>query len=197
MMPEIDVYDFDHTLFRGDTYTVFLLYLFRRRPWLAPLSVFTLLGLLLMALIPWDMRPGKTVAFLPLRLARAWRYAGDFWAEMQAQGRIAPWFRPAENDVPTVVCTATPRFLVEPLFTGRLAIHTLIATELDPRTLRFTGRNNRGPEKVRRLRALFPGARVRIAASDSLRHDKPLLRLARQPMLVKDFTRQTLRPEDL
>jgi hypothetical protein len=191
-MPLIDVYDFDRTIFKHDTYTEFLRYACRRRPWLWPLLLFTLLGGLLMLLFPWDPRLGKRVSFIPMRLLRAPRMMDDFWAEMDRRGWIAPWFRPRENDVPVVICTASPRFMVEPLLKGMREVYCLVATELDPWTLRFYGRNNRGREKVRRLRRLFPHSQVRIACSDSIRHDRALLRIAKHPILVRSFERIAL-----
>ena len=197
-MQLIDVYDFDRTIFKYDTYSEFFRYVCtRHHPWMWVLLIFPLVGFLLMLLMPWDVRLGKTVTFIPIRLMNAPELMEEFWAEMARRGWIAPWFRPRENDVPVVVCTASPRFMVEPLLQGALQVDCLLATELHPRTLRFTGRNTRGGEKARRIRAHFPGCQVRIAGSDSVNHDRALLKMALQPTLVRDFERFALDPEKL
>ena len=197
-MQLIDVYDFDRTIFKYDTYTEFFRYVCtHHHPWMWVLVIFPLVGFLLMLLMPWDVRLGKTITFIPIRLMNAPRLMGEFWEEMARRGWIAPWFKPTENDVPVVICTASPRFMVEPLLQGALQVNCLLATELDPRTLRFTGRNNRGAEKARRIRARFPGCQVRIAGSDSVNHDRALLKMALQPTLVRNFERLALDPEKL
>lgn len=118
-MQLIDVYDFDRTIFKYDTYSEFFRYVCtRHHPWMWILLIFPLVGFLLMLLMPWDVRPGKMITFIPIRLMNAPKLMEDFWAEMIQRGWIAPWFRPRENDVPVVVCTASPRFMVEPLLQG-------------------------------------------------------------------------------
>ncbi len=197
MMQLIDVYDFDRTIFKHDCYTEYFKYVCRHyHRWMYILCVFTFLGLILMALMPWDVRIGKMVTFIPIRIMFKPQRVKDFWKEMEERGWIAPWFQPLENDVPVVICTSSPRFLVEPLLQGARSVHCLLATEMDPRTLRFTGRNNRGEEKARRILEKFPGVQVRIVGSDSLKHDAPILRLAQRPTLVRDFERTELDPKE-
>ncbi len=197
-MQLIDVYDFDRTIFKHDTYSEFFRYVCtRHHPWMWILLIFPLVGLLVMLLIPWDMRIGKTITFIPIRCMYAPQIMEEFWIEMARRGWIAPWFKPRENDVPVVICTASPKFMVEPLLQGVLQVDCLLATELNPHTLRFSGRNNRGKEKARRIRAQFPGCQVRIAGSDSVNHDRPLLRMALRPTLVRNFERIALDPDKL
>ena len=198
MMQMIDVYDFDRTIFKHDCYTEYFKYVCQNyHRWMYILVIFPIIGLILMALMPWDVRFGKTITFIPIRIMFKPERVEAFWKEMDRRGWIAPWFRPAENDVPVVICTSSPRFLVEPLLTGIRQVYGLLATEMDPRTLRFTGRNNRGAEKARRILAEFPGVQVRIVGSDSIRHDGPILRLAQKPTLVRDFERSDIDPKEL
>ena len=196
-MQPIDIYDFDRTIFKHDCYTEYFKYACRKQPWMYLSLIITLLGIIIMALTPWDVRLGKMITFIPIRLLYKPERVRDFWKEMDRIGWVAPWFRPQENDVPVVVCTSSPRFLVEPLLEGVRSVHCLLATEMDPYTLRITGRNNRGEEKARRVREQFPGVEVRIVGSDSLKHDAPILRLAQRPTLVQDFERTELDPKDL
>ena len=194
-MQFIDVYDFDRTLFKHDCYTEFLRYAFSRHRWMWMLIIFPMVGLILMTLLPWSIRLGKRISFVPIKFMDLKKMVPAFWEEMCAKGWIAPWFSPSYNDVPIVVATASPRFLVEPLLTGNLKVHCLLATELDPVSLRITGANNSGREKTRRLLEKFPGCQVRIAGSDSVYHDRALLELALQPTLVRNFDRIPLEIE--
>ena len=61
-MQLIDVYDFDRTIFKYDTYSEFFRYVCtRHHPWMWILLIFPLVGFLLMLLMPWDVRPGKMI----------------------------------------------------------------------------------------------------------------------------------------
>ena len=188
-MAVIDVYDFDHTLFEGETSLAFFFYTLKKRPWILFFMPVLLLSGILLLLFPNDLTIGKRFFLLPLKWVGAFHMIPDFWKEMKLQGRLAPWFHPTENDVPVVICSASPGFLLSPLFVDDLAVAAVLATEVEPSGLHFLTPNTRGPEKVRRLKEAFPEAQIRIAASDSEGHDGPLLQLASVPLLVRHFER--------
>ena len=73
------VYDFDRTIFKYDTYSEFFRYVCtRHHPWMWVLLIFPLVGFLLMLLMPWDVRLGDGYKRQPLHLYRqlSWRPSG-------------------------------------------------------------------------------------------------------------------------
>lgn len=94
---------------------------------------------------------------------RAWRY----WRQKRAR---------------VVIVSASPDIIVAPFARG-LGADALIATQLafddqDRVTGAFDGRNCRGPEKVRRLEAMFgPGVRLAAAYGDTS-GDREMLQIA-------------------
>lgn len=175
-----NVYDFDNTIFAGDSSVRFYLYCARRRP-----------GILL------DL-PGVGLWFFCLKLGlvdktrfkeRLYRYftrlrdihglVAAFWQENFS--RIKPWYL-AQKRGDDVIISASPEFLLAPAC-ARLGV-TLLASQVDPGTGAYTGLNCHGREKVRRLQAAMPECVVDKFYSDS-RSDTPLALLAKEAYLVK------------
>ena len=188
----IDVFDFDGTLFAGDTQLAFTAYALRHRPRTVLFLPLGLPGLVMALLRPHDLAHAKRFFLLPLAKAHAFDLIGPFWEEMKKEGRVD--LSPLGPDRPAVICSASPAFLLRPLFESVPRVVSVIGTELDPETLRILGPNNRGEEKVRRLKALFPEARIRRMLTDSAKHDAPLLALAEEPaVLPKRFRKGDVR----
>ena len=109
------------------------------------------------------------------------------FVESQATGLLRPdalrsWRYWQQRQARLVIVTASPDLIIAPFARG-LAADTLVATELAvDSTGRLTGGfatpNCRGPEKVKRLRALF-GHDIRLAAAyGDTGGDREMLRLA-------------------
>ena len=109
------------------------------------------------------------------------------FAEAEAPRLLRPdavqtWRRWRQRQAKLVIVTASPDLIVAPFARG-LGCDVLIATELaldsqERLTGGFSSPNCRGPEKVRRLRAMF-GADMRLkAAYGDTRGDREMLRLA-------------------
>ena len=73
-------------------------------------------------------------------------------------------------------------FLLRPVC-GRLGV-SLIATEVDPASGRFSGRNCSGEEKVRRFRREYPDGNIDEFYTDS-KKDLPLAAIAGRAYLVR------------
>ena len=174
----MDVYDFDNTLYRGDSTVDFTLHCLWRYQRTLPTLPATAL-----AAIRWKRgRIAKTdfkdalykylvaVPDVEAEVAR-------FWETHEA--RIAGPCSPREGDL---VISASPEFLLRDVCARRG--WRLMASPVDPRTGSVTGQNCSGDEKVRRFRAAFPDAAVERFFSDSL-NDAPMARLAEHAFLVK------------
>ena len=89
----------------------------------------------------------------------------SFWKQ-DLPKNIYPWFYEVrgENDV---LVSASPEFFLRPACDA-LGIRHLIASRVDPKTGRTTGKNCTGEEKLVRFRAEFPQAEP-----DQSYYDKP------------------------
>lgn len=174
------VYDFDKTIFDGDSTAGFFLYCLRRRP--------ALLRFL----------PGQGLAFLRLALGlvgktackqRFYRFfrgipdidalVADFWALRMS--RVKGWYLAQRRPDDTVI-SASPEFLLRPACDA-LGVGCLIASRVDRKTGVYTGENCHGGEKVARFREVFGDAPIEEFYSDSL-SDAPLADLAGRAFLV-------------
>lgn len=179
----MNVYDFDHTIYAGDSSVDFFLFSILRRPALALLLPLQVAGMLLGRLVSKEAM--KAAFFLFLRFIPAEAFAAAFWEK--ARRKLRPWYL-ARKRSDDVIISASPDFLLRPLVEGVLGAR-LIASPVDPHTGRFTGRNCRGVEKARRFAQEFPEADVAEIVieefySDSV-SDAPLARKARRAFLVR------------
>ena len=177
----MNAYDFDKTIYPGDSATHFWLFCLRRRP-LTILSGFRALAPLSKGLTGRLSRGEvKQTLYSCLRLIPDVRAeAAAFWD--RHIDRIYPWYlaRRREDDL---IISASPDFLIGEAC-RRLGVR-YIATDMDLRTGHILGENCRGEEKVRRFRREYGDAAVEEFYSDSL-SDRPMMELAERGYLVKN-----------
>lgn len=177
----MNAYDFDNTIYAGDSTVDFYLYCVKRYPRVAVYS----LRLAWPALMFLTGRMSKTrfkqrffgfLAYLP----DVDRAVEDFWEKHMA--RIKPFYleRRRADDV---IISASPEFLLRPAL-NKLNVSGLIASRVDRRTGVYEGLNCDGEEKARRLDRELPDARIEDFYSDS-RSDAPLARRARRAYMVR------------
>jgi len=172
----MNVYDFDNTIFRGDSTARFFGFCLRRYPRIARrLPVVSTAALLLLI--------GKTdKTGFKSRLFGFLQDIPDIEAEVAAfwsnnAGRIKPWYL-ARKRPDDLIISAGPEFLLRPV------CPRLIASRVDPKTGAYSGKNCDGEEKLRRYRAEFGDAAIDEFYSDSL-SDAPLARIAARAYLVR------------
>lgn len=178
----MNVYDFDKTLFRGDSTRRFLVYLIGKQPRLLA----QVPGFLGNALL-FGLKLRKKQAFKE-RMFRAFfghaqnidQALSDFWQKNLS--RIFSWY--AQTQRPDdVVISASPEDLVRPACQALGIVHVM-GSPVDLHTGRYLGPNCHGEEKVRRFREAFPGAQVDTFYSDS-HSDDPMARIAKKAVLVR------------
>lgn len=176
----MNVYDFDKTVYAGDSTLDFTRFCYRRHP------------LLLRFL------PGQVLAFVPYalglidktafkqRFSRYYRGVKNIDTEVRLfweahRQKIEPWYleQKSENDV---IISASPEFLLAPVC-AELGVARSIASLVDSKTGVYTGQNCYGEEKVVRFREAFGDAPIERFYSDSL-SDAPLAALASESFLV-------------
>ena len=173
------VYDFDKTIFLGESSTAFYRFCIPRHPmillWLPTAGIFGLGKLLHLC----DTTRWKEAFHGYLRaVPDAEILVERFWDRMQ--DRIAPWL---SEKLPEggLIISASTEFLIAGLC-RRLGLEYL-GTRMDIRTGRIDGKNCRGEEKPVRFRQRYPQAEISEFYSDSL-SDTPMALLAGKAYLV-------------
>ena len=173
----MDVYDWDKTLYHGDSTAHFTLWCLRRHPGCLATLPRTAIAALAFATGRLEKTAFKQTLYR--YLAKVPDIAGEvsrFW-EAHESGIGGPC-SPAPGDL---VISASPDFLLRDVCERRgLA---LIASRVDPSSGKYEGLNCSGEEKVSRFRELYPDASVHRFFSDSL-GDSPMARLADEAWLV-------------
>lgn len=177
----MNTFDFDQTIFYPDSSYCFVMFCLRHytRAVLHALPGTIAVG------CAWLLKKAETkelkeqvFSFLPW-LPGVEAVVHDFWDEHRK--KIAPWYL-EQKRADDVIISASPEFLLRPI-SEELGVR-LIATDMEPYTGRIRGRNCHDQEKVRRLRAAFPGETVEAFYSDSL-SDTPMAEIAQHAFLVK------------
>ena len=177
----MNVFDFDNTIYRGDSTADFILYNIKKQP---SLSVYIL-------------RFACAYCFYKLRLTSKtkakqvlFRMFGkvpsmedrlrDFWADHMRN--IKNWYPGLHRD-DDVVISASPEFLILPAC-RTLNISHVMGSPVDMHTGTYTGSNCSGSEKPLRFRERYLDAVIENFFSDSL-SDSPMAEISLQAYLVK------------
>ena len=181
----INVYDFDNTIYRGDSSYDFFRHCAVKYPRVLLSAAGTLPWLLGMALGILDKTKVKERFYRYLKhVPEAEEEVVRFWIDHDKN--LKNWYfeQKREDDL---IISASPEFLLEPVM--RHLELAFLASRVDARTGRYTGRNCHGEEKVRRLRENRPEVEIEQFYSDSM-NDLPLAKLARNAYMVKGDERK-------
>ena len=178
---EMNVFDFDGTIYHGDSSFDFFRFCLRKYP----KTILNLPRCLFFGAL-YGLRIVKKITFKQKFFAMV-KHIDDidtaverFWDEKEK--KIHKWY--LNMKAPTdVIISASPEFLLEPIC-KRLGVGKLMASRTDKHTGIFDGKNCHGEEKVVRFRSLFPNAEVNEFYSD-LYCDTPMARIAKKAYIVK------------
>jgi phosphoserine phosphatase len=176
----VNVYDFDHTIYGGDSSVDFFLFALGKKPYLIILTPFQAVGILLYLLGFISKEKMKEFFFVFLGFIPAQETAVRFWEKNRR--KIRQWYVRQKRD-DDVIVSASPEFLLEPVVCGFLGV-SLIASRIDAQTGKYTGKNCYGKEKPARFSAAYPDAVIDNFYSDST-SDDPLAEKARRSFMVK------------
>lgn len=177
----MNVYDFDKTIYDGDSTADFYLFSLKRHK-----KIITLAPSLLGSVIKFYVfKKGtktdfKQVMYRFLRYCDIDRDIADFWEINQSKIKKYYMKQKKSDDV---IISASPEFLLEPII-KKLDISTLIASRVDKHTGLYDGINCHGKEKVRRFYEVFPDGKIDEFYSDSY-SDTPLAEIAEKAYIVK------------
>ena len=178
----MNVFDFDGTLYNGESGTDFYKFCFRQHRIkfirYMPRQAWGWIGKHLFHKNNTWMKQRYYAFFKGID---AEEMAERFWDANS--GRIFDWYKPLQNEDDLVI-TASPDFLIRPIC-RRLGIKYLIASEVDPKTGRTLSTNCRDREKVVRFRREYGDTPIQNFYSDSYA-DTPLAELAEKAFMIKD-----------
>ena len=177
----MNVYDFDNTIYAGDSTRDFYCYCIKKRP-RSLVRLFTLAGIGFLYFIGKTTKTAlKQRFFLFLRdVSDIDAALKDFWDAHI--GNIYEWYIKARQP-DDVIISASPEFLLRPAC-ERLGVKTLIASPVDKYTGKYAGLNCDGEEKAKRFKQQFPDSQADKFYSDS-DSDLPMALPAREAYKVK------------
>lgn len=175
------VYDFDGTIYDGDSTVDFFLYALKRKPALACYIPKQAWGCLLYGLKRISKTELKEYFFSFLSGMDAQKLTESFWNKNHH--KVYKWYLD-QKQPDDIIISASPEFLLKPIC-QRLGICHLIASRVDTQSGKFSGENCKGEEKVRRLATEYQVTHIDSFYSDS-RSDLPLAKIADKAYLVKN-----------
>ena len=176
----MNTYDFDETVYYGDSEFHFIEYIFAKYPSMKKYArryrFYRFLQKKL-KLISRDAARVKIFAFLKV-LDNVDKELEEFWATHEKN--LKKWYLDAKTS-DDVIVSATPSFILEPI-AEKLGVK-LIATRMDKKTGELSGTYNYGEEKVRRFKEVYGDVRPEKFYSDSY-SDEPMAKLAEAAFIV-------------
>lgn len=177
----MNVFDFDGTIYDGDSSLDFWLFCVAKRPSLLRYFPNQICGWLLYKTGRISKGEFKSRFFSFFAgIPKIDVFVEEFWNKNER--RIKSWYKRMRRSDDRVV-SASPRFLLEEIC-GRLGIKHLMATEVDTRTGRLLGKNCYGVEKCEVFREQFGNAEIGEFYSDS-HSDKPMADSAKKAFFVR------------
>lgn len=173
-------YDFDKTIYDGDSSTDFFLYMIFTRPYLLiffPYFLAILLGYitkiiskkrtkeLLFFFVPWHKNIDSII--------------DKFWNKHQK--KIYGWYIEQKND-DDIIISASLDFILQPIMT-RLNIKNWISTKYDLKSGKIIGENCYNEEKLTQFYLKFNNVKLNSFYSDSM-SDLPMFKAAQNAYLV-------------
>ncbi len=176
----MNVYDFDKTIYDGDSTVDFWIYCLKRYPRSVRRIPKTVCVFVLFRLGLSDRENFKECFYRFLKdIPDCEREVKAFWN--QNIKKIKPWYL-SEKQNTDVVISASPDFIISEIC-ARLNINS-IASKVDPQTGTLLSKNCRGNEKVKRFYEQFPQAVIENFYSDS-KSDVALAQIAQNAYLVQ------------
>ena len=177
----MNIYDFDGTLYNGDSTMDFMIYSIKKYPALVrflPLQGWAAAMYILKRIDKTTMKQNF------YRMFTGYDAEGlleEFWDKHQH--KVFPWYPSQLQEETDIIISASPEFLLQPIC-RRLGIKHLMASRVDPKTGKYTGLNCWGSEKVIRLKDQMGIDHCDKFFSDS-HSDQPLADIADEAFLVE------------
>lgn len=177
----MNIYDFDDTIYNGDTNRDILMYGFKKHPFLVLKALKKAKKLqkdYKRGVIEFERVKEAMLSFI-FKIKNYPKFINDFVDSHMKN--IKPWYlnRRTQNDI--IISASYELWIMQ--FCKRLGIRYVIATKTDSDG-RIIGKNCKGAEKLKRLASIIPNAVIVSAYSDSS-CDIPILESARTAYVVE------------
>ena len=177
----MNVYDFDKTIYDGDSTVDFYFYCIKRQPNLLcflPKQAWAFTKYLFGFITKTQFKEKFFEVFSGIENID--NYITDFWEKNKV--KIKKWYSKThiDNDV---VISASPEFLLNPIC-NELRIEKVIASRVNKGNGKYTGENCYGEEKPKRFYEIYPNGKIETFYSDSL-SDTPLKEIAEEAFIVQ------------
>lgn len=176
----MNVYDFDKTIYAGNSTLNFYFYCLRKNP-----KIVIYIPRQIEAAMNYKLRKIDKTQFKAEfysffnKLDNMEDIVKEFWDKNEH--KIKKWYVEVQKE-DDVIISASPYFLLEEIC-RRVKIHNLIASEVDMKTGKYTGINCYGEEKVKRFYGQYK-SKIENFYSDS-RSDQPMADIAKNSFIVK------------
>lgn len=177
----MNVYDFDKTIYKGDSTLDFYFYCLKKQPLLIFILPIQILGFMKYKLGLITKLQFKEVFYSFLKNVRNVEgKTEDFWRINKT--KIQPWYlkKQLSDDV---IISASPQFLLQPIC-KEIGVVNLIASIVDMKTGECLSENCYGIEKTNRFRKQYGDVTINEFYSDSLT-DTPLAMMAKESFGVE------------
>ena len=177
----INAYDFDGTIYDGDSSIDFYLFCLKKRPSIIVYFPIQLYGIVLylFKIKNKDYMKEKLFIFLK-KINDIDNYVRYFWNINDK--KIKTWYL-KQKEKTDVIISASPEFLLTSL-EDKLNISKVIATKVNKKTGKFESKNCHDYEKIKRYEEIFGKKPIKSFYTDSYKSDKPMIEYAEEGYLV-------------
>lgn len=181
----MNAYDFDNTIFHGDSTARFYVFCLKRNP-----KIFLKAPSLLKACARYFILKKDSKTEFKQAMYLFLTCLKDVDSEIDAfwkvnYSRIKPFYL-KQKSADDVIISASPEFLLSPVC-KELGLKNLIASKVSKHSGEYDGINCHGKEKVRRFREIFGNTEIEEFYSDS-KSDEPMAKIAKKAFMVKKDT---------
>ena len=176
----INGYDFDETIYNGDSSVDFYKYCLRRKKKVLMYLPIQVWGAFLYGIKKIDKTEFKEKVFSFLKgIDSIDEYVEDFWNGHKK--KIKDWYL-KQKEATDVIISASPEFLLKPM--EKYLGVKVIASKVEKKTGRFTGKNCHDYEKITRFEKEYPKKKIKAFYTDSMKADYPMMEYAEEAYLV-------------
>ena len=175
----MNVYDFDGTIYNGDSSVDFYRFSVKKNPYILLCIPKQAWGAMLYCIRKIDKTKLKEYFFSFLPKIDTAEMVDCFWEKHQH--KIQKWYL-AQRQPDDIIISASPEFLLRPVC-NNIGITRLIASRVDYQNGKFDEPNCKGEEKVARLMREYSVSQIDSFYSDSI-SDQPLANISSKAFLV-------------
>lgn len=180
---KIYAYDFDKTIYDGDSSVDFIIFLIKKNKKLIFKFPKIFIKAIKYKLKIIDLKEFKESVFELLKyFDNIDLLIEEFWNINE--NKIKKFFKDKKNHKNDIIASASPYFLLEPI-AKKYKIKDLFASPIDKKNGKFLGNNCKSKEKLKLIKSKYPNAIIQEMYSDDATADKPLLDIAKCAYIIR------------